>query len=34
MIEVVIVVVHLRRRKLALVHDVLRGQGADEEALG
>ena len=32
MIEVVIVVVHLRGRELALVHNVLGGERADVEA--
>ena len=33
MVEIVVVVVHLRRRELALVHDVLGGERADVEAL-
>jgi hypothetical protein len=34
MVEVVVVVVHLRRRELTLVHDVLGRKRADKEALG
>ena len=34
MVQVVVVVVHLRRRKLALVDDVLGRKRADVEALG